>query len=131
MATIAFTIDRFRTDFPEFTSETKYTDEMITFWYEMASSMLSSTRWGFRLYYGICFFVAHNITLQAMDVEDAVSGDPGRNTQIVNSEGVGGVSVSVDNSASIENDGGSYNETRYGKQFLRLSRQVGIGGMFV
>ncbi len=44
-------------------------------------------------------------------------------------KGVDGVSVSYDNGAIVENDGGNYNLTRYGRELLRLARIKGIGGL--
>lgn len=127
-----FTIAQFRLDFPEFASTTTYPDAMINFWYGMADAMLNVTRWGDLRIYGLSLLVAHNISLAAVDIEDAAVGTaPGRSSSIVGSESVGGVSVSMDTSASLENNAGQYNETRYGRQYIRLARQVGIGAIFV
>jgi len=49
----------------------------------------------------------------------------------VASEGVSGASASVDVQVSSEEVGGHYNETVYGRQFLRLIKLKGMGGAFV
>ena len=129
---VDFTIDYFRGSFPEFANMTKYPDSMINFWSSLASSFLNKERWGDQLIYGICLLVAHNITLQAIDIDDVSSGgDPGRSSSVVASEGAGGVNVSFDTSASIEEGAGHYNETRYGKMFIRTARLLGAGASFV
>lgn len=130
--TTEFTTAQFRLDFPEFASETQYTNAMIAFWYGMANSMLNVRRWGEQRIYGLSLLVAHNITLAAADVADVAAGaDPGRSSALIGSQGAGGVSVSFDNSASLENNAGQFNETRYGRMYIRLARQIGIGAIFV
>jgi hypothetical protein len=129
-----FTIQQFRIDFPEFASDTKYPDTMITFWSGIGDKLLNVTRWDlFQLRTeGLSLFTAHQITLAAMNVDDASADiDPGRSTAVITSENAGGVSVSMDTAASLEEAAGHYNETLYGRQFLRLSRLVGTGGAFV
>jgi hypothetical protein len=130
---MAFDISTFRTNFPEFTDTTKYPDARITFWYNVAYKMLNIERWGDFLDEGYSLFVAHNITLSEVNTAAvAIPGNvPGRNTSLISSKSVGGVSVSLDNQASLEDAAGNYNETVYGRQFIRLSRIVGMGGAFV
>jgi len=129
-----FDVDTFRENFPEFASTTKYTDEMIEFWSGLADKLLDTTRWtylGIRTE-GISLFTAHQITLAAMNEEDAAAGvAPGRSTRPTSSESVGGVSVSYDGASSAELNGGHWNETVYGRQYLRLARIAGMGGVFV
>ena len=125
-----FTIAQFRIDFPEFVDTTKYPDAMVTFWSNLAYNLLNDERWGDIKYQGICLFTAHQIALQAMDIQDVTGGgDPGRSSAIISSASAGGVSMSMDTSASIENDAGHWNETRYGRQYIRLAKMFGIGGL--
>ena len=128
---VSFNIDQFRLDFPEFASTTKYTDAMITFWGTVGDLQLNANRWGSLRLYGLQLFVAHNVTLQAMDVASAAipGGAPGTATGLISNQNAGSVSVGIDTQASIEDAGGNYNLTSYGRSFLRMARMMGIGGL--
>lgn len=131
---MAFDVDTFRENFAEFTSLTKYPDEMIEFWSGLGDKLLDQTKWdalGIRDQ-GLSLFTAHYITLAAMNVADvAVGADPGRSASLIGGEGVGGVNVSYDNAASLENGAGQWNSTSYGRQYFSLASLVGMGGAFI
>jgi hypothetical protein len=122
-----FDIAQFRADFQEFASEVTYPDPMITFWSGLGDTMLNVLRWGNFRPYGMSLFVAHNITLAARNLEPGVS--PGSQVGIVTNESVGPLSVGMDVSSATEKEGGNYNLTTYGNQFIRLARIVGMGGV--
>ena len=61
----------------------------------------------------------------------ALGNYSGQSNNLKSSKGVGDVSVSLDNQSVIEERGGDYNLTRYGRLFIRLARQMGIGGAVV
>lgn len=124
-------VSTFRSDFPEFANVTTYPTSMINFWASLGDTMLNTVRWGDLRTHGLELFVAHNITLQAQDIADAAAGGIPGGGGLVASQSAGSVSVSMDTTSGAEQDGGNYNLTTYGKQFLRLSRIVGMGGAFV
>lgn len=124
-------VSTFRRDFPEFANVTTYPASMINFWASLGDTMLNTVRWGDLRTHGLELFVAHNITLQAQDIADAAAGGIPGGGGLVASQSAGSVSVSMDTTSGAEQDGGNYNLTTYGKQFLRLSRIVGMGGAFV
>ena len=127
--TAPFSPDQFRIDFPEFVDKTKYPDPMITFWAGLGDTLLNVRRWRDLRPYGLSLYVAHNVALAAMNRAAAIAGGmPGQNVGITNHESVGPLSVASDVQSSIEENGGQYNLTTYGSQFLRLSRIVGMGG---
>ena len=127
---MSFTIAQFRSDFPEFADTAKYSDSSITFWSGIGLKQLNANRWGNLYDAGMELFVAHNIALQAMDQEAADAGSiPGTQSGLVGNQSAGGVSVSIDNQATIETGGGNYNLTVYGTRFIRLARLSGIGGL--
>ena len=122
--------EQFRLDFPEFTDESVYSNDMINFWYGIGIKTLNVNRWGDRINYGLELFVAHNICLQVLDSKTALaSGVPGTGSGVISGQGAGGINVSIDSQASIENGGGAYNLSVYGTRFIRLSRLMGIGGL--
>jgi hypothetical protein len=129
---MTYDIALFRTNFPEFADETAFPPERITFWSTVGEKRLNVIRWGDLYNEGMDLFVAHNIALSTGTMSDATAGRiPGATRGIVSSQSVGGVSVSRDLTSATETDAGYYNETIYGRQFLRLARMVGIGVTFV
>lgn len=128
---MSFDITTFRTNFPEFTSATVYPDQVITFWSGLADKMLTVERWGDFLTEGLQLLTAHLLVLATLNSTTPAGTVPGRSTGLLSSQGVGGVSVSFDNAASLIEGGGHYNETIYGRQFLSLARIVGTGGAYV
>ena len=119
-------IAAFRANFPEFADTALYTDAVITFWSGMAEKLLVSCRWGTMLTEGIMLATAHYVTL-AIDNLSAL----GISKKLVSSEGVGDVSASYDVADIAEVEGGEWNATNYGRQFLRLARMFGMGGVVV
>jgi len=130
IAGVAFSVAQFRIDYPEFASDTKYPDSMITYWAGWADTMLNDKRWGSRKPYGVNLFVAHNIVLAATNraLAATATGIPGTAFGRDASMGIGPLSVSTDVQSTAEPDGGNFNATFYGVQFIRLSRIIGAGG---
>lgn len=119
----------FREHFPEFADATKYPPGQITFWSGIGIEMLNADRWGDLYDHGLELWTAHHIVLATKNVNSAAAGgDPGVDTATISSMSAGSVSASFDNQASLENEGGEFNTTSYGRQYLRLARIVGIGG---
>jgi hypothetical protein len=131
---MAFDIEQFREDFPEFlsTSPQVYSDSLITFWAGIGDLQLNEKRWGDFRPYGMELFVAHHITIAIAD-QNAVllGGMPGQATTLKSNKSVGDVSVGIDTGASLESKGGNFNLTSYGREFIRLARIVGSGGAVV
>ena len=118
----------FRTAFPEFADTSKYPDASITFWITAAVSLQDPGRWGNLIDLGTQLFVAHNVVLQARNVKtSSVGGFPGQATGPVSAKSVDKVSENFDTQSAAEADGGHYNLTTYGQQYLRLARMVGAG----
>lgn len=119
----------FRVAFPEFTSTTLYPAGMLTFWGGFAEKQLNVTRWGDLYTEGVYLCAAHYLVLASEDSAAGTAGKtPGKSSGIPSSKGAGDVSVSYDVSGFTEENGGHWNRTRYGAQFLRLARIVGMGG---
>ncbi len=119
-----------RTDFPEFSDTTVYPDAVIAFQISMATMLLPADRWGDMLNYGIELWVAHNLVLAAQAADDVSIGNtPGEMTGPTSAKAVDKVSVGFDTQAASLTDGGYWNLTRYGVQFLQLARMMGAGGI--
>ena len=127
---MAFDLTVFRTTFPEFSDDTRYPSTLITFWASIGDTMLNTDRWGDIRDQGLQLYVAHEITLSVMNQAAGAipGGAPGTGTGVISNQSVGGVSVGIDTQASIESYAGHYNETNYGRQFIRLAKMVGMGG---
>ena len=123
-------IDDLRSNFPEFTDDEVYTDPMVTFWSGVAIKQLKVDRWGDLYDHGIYLCTAHYLTLAVTDQRAVAAGGTGGGTSgVIINESAGSVSVGYDVQSSIETDAGHWNLTSYGRQFIRLARMCGMGGM--
>lgn len=121
----SFTVDDFRNKFPEFTDDELYPDEMINFWAGLGIKMMNEERWGELLDDCLKLFVAHQVALSGQN--NATGATPGT-SGLIASESAGPLSYSKDTHSATELDGGHWNLTTYGSQFLRIARMVGAGG---
>lgn len=123
-------IVQFRLDFPEFTSTARYPDTLITFWATVAEVQVNERAWKLSKPFGVKLYVAHEITLAAQNKSVSDNGGvPGGASGPVSSKAVGGVNVAYDTQQAAEKDAGWWNLTTYGKQFYRLARMYGSGGI--
>lgn len=125
-----FVIATFRETFPEFADIVKYPDAMITFWSALATAQVNCNRWRTQTLMGISLYTAHELVLAAQNQKAGViGGSPGQQAGPANSKTVGSVTASYDASTTTEKDAGYWNLTTYGKQFIRLARIFGAGGI--
>jgi hypothetical protein len=123
-------IGSFRSAFPEFTDTTKYSSASLEFWAVIAESQVRQCVWQDLYTQGVMLYVAHEITLAAQNQLAAqVGGSPGQQGGIANSKTVGSVSVGYDSQSNVEKDAGYWNLTNYGKQYINLSRILGVGSI--
>lgn len=121
---------QFRLDFPEFADETRYKDSAVNFWLGIAEKTLPPDRWCDYLDVGLELFVAHNLALADQRLAAAeVGGTPGQVKGPMTSKAVDKVSAGYDSGAVTLDDGGFFNLTTYGIQFLQLARMIGSGGI--
>lgn len=121
-------IPAFRTEFPEFVDPTVYPTSQIQLWADVAEVQVRQCVWRTQWPLGVKLYVAHEITIASQNVKAAkVGGVPGTSGGIANSKTVGSVTVSYDASTTTEKDGGWWNRTTYGQQFIRLARMFGAG----
>ncbi|WP_145550859.1 DUF4054 domain-containing protein [Yersinia intermedia] len=120
---------QFRTDFPQFENETRYPDAAIQFRLSLADNLLDENLLDNMFPYLVELFVAHYMTLQAKDMLSAVmGGGSGSTNGAASSKSVDKVSVSYDNSATLNPDAGFWNFTRYGAEFYQIILMFGAGG---
>lgn len=121
-------VAKFRTDFPEFADATRYTPTMLTFWSGMGEKLISSDKFGDLFTQAVELFTAHNAVLAAGNKSATASGAlPGQAGGVVASKAVGSVNVSYDTTAAMETNAGHWNQTTYGRQYIRLARLIGQG----
>lgn len=121
-------IQKFRTEFPEFSDTTAYPSTQIEFWAGIAEQQVRECVWGTMRDNGVKLYVAHEITLAYQNAKTGrVGGMPGTSGGVANSKTVGSTTVSYDSNATSEKDAGYWNLTNYGKQFIRLARIFGAG----
>lgn len=127
---MTFSIGAFRTAFPEFADNEKYTDGQITFWSELAIMQLRQCVWKNAWVKGISLYVAHEITLSAQNKKAAdFGGVPGTSGGIANTKTVGNATIGYDTVSTSEKDAGYWNLTNYGKQLFHLFRVFGAGAV--
>jgi hypothetical protein len=118
---------KFRTDFPELSDTAAYPESVITFWLGVGVNLLPADRWDTLLDIGLELFTAHHVVIASREA----SGTPGAMTGPHSAEAVDKVSYSMDTQAVTLTDGGFWNMTSYGIQFLQLARMIGSGGIQV
>jgi len=103
---------------------------MLDFWSGIAAELVSVSKWGGLYNQGIALFVAHNLVLQRKNLLAAQGGGAtGASTGMLASKAVGRVSVGYDNSNVALDNGGQWNLTTYGMQYLQLALMIGVGGV--
>lgn len=126
-----FTLDDFRAAFPEFGDSSAYPDAMIAAWKAVAErTVANEDRWGELLDFGRQLALAHYLVQARQNVAASFSDKaPGSPQQVAASKTVGSVSVTFDPASTATEDGGHWNATSYGRQFLDLRRLFGAGGL--
>lgn len=120
----------FRLNMPMFASVEDYPSAQFNFYLKLGVKLLPEQRWDDLLDDGYTFFVAHYLTLYARSMLMAdLGGDVGKVAGNETSKSVDGVSKSMDVSSISLEDGGHWNQTTWGIQFLQLARMVGAGGV--
>lgn len=121
---------QFRSDFPEFTDTSKYPDSAVNLWLSLGEKTLAPDRWCDYLDLGLELFIAHNLAIAAGNqLAATVGGTPGQVKGPLTSKSVDKVSAGYDTGAVALQDGGFFNLTTYGIQYLQLARMVGTGGI--
>lgn len=119
----------FRQQYPEFTDPAIYSDAVLGLWDSIALTLLNPDRWGTLLPLGEALFVAHHLVLAGRNLlASQVGAAPGQVQGILTAKAIDKVSASYDASTVSMTDGGFWNMTVYGIQFLRYARQAGSGG---
>lgn len=120
-------ITRFRIDFPEFANVTMFPDAQVTMWGEVAEEFVSVDKWGIIRPKAVELFAAHSLVLAAQSQSASATGAiPSGNAGAISSKSVGSANVSYDASA-MELNAGHWNQTTYGRQYIRLARMIGAG----
>lgn len=124
------TPEQFVKVFPEFCNKKKYPEAAIEFYLELAYIVLNAARWGRTLSFGIQMFTAHNLVLEAIAQAQAAKGAPPVGPSgPASSKSAGPVSISWDTGTAAELNAGHWNETIYGKRYIRMCRLMGAGGL--
>lgn len=130
MTPFVFSVSAFRTAFPEFKDTQLYPDQMITFWSQVPLAQVNKSRWCNMYGLGFQLYLAHELVIAGRDRKSAeFGGVPGTSGGIATDKTVGSVSVGYDAQSTTEKDAGYWNQTTYGKQFIRLARLFGAGAI--
>lgn len=116
--------DVFRAAYPQFSDLSAVAPATVAYWLTIAVARLDPFRWRDLLGEGLVLFVAHKVALGLVSAKNGGVGGG-----VVSSKSVGGVSIAYNTEMGTEENGGAFNITTYGREFLRLARMVGIGGI--
>lgn len=122
------TLAEFRAAYPEFNDTAKYPDAVVSRYLTLATSLLNPCAWGDQLDLGIGLFAAHYLVTYARAMAAAAAGvgsGVGAVNGPINSKSVDKVSVAYDIGAVAIEDGGFWNSTSYGIQYLTFARMFG------
>lgn len=124
------TIQQFRNDFPPFQDAVKFPDAQIQLRLNLADKFLSENVSGSDVFpYWVGLFVAHYLTLYAMDTRSLQAGRVGGSSSgVATAKSVDKVSVSYDNSMTLNPNAGFWNNTRFGAEFYQWVLMFGAGG---
>lgn len=125
------TAAQFRANFPEFADNTKYPDGQINFWIGIAPLYLNPDVYTDQptLDFVTQLFTAHNITISKLNqFASSAGGVPGELKGPITSKTVDKVSYSSDAQLVALENGGAWNLSQYGVQFLQIARMWGSGG---
>lgn len=126
------TIEQFRQAMPAFSDSAVFDDPSVQFWLDAADKLLSAERWGDLLSLGRNLFVAHYVTVDALMAKEAgMGGIGGLRGGAITSEGGDSVNVSFDVAGAAEVGAGHWNQTVWGKRYIRLAWLVGAGPVHV
>lgn len=118
----------FRRQFPAFINQEMYPGPVIDMWLSVATKLLNPARWVELLDLGCYLYTAHNLIIEVQAMKDSASGKvPGTQAGPLNSKSVGPASASYDSSSAVEEGAGNYNETIYGRRFIRMAKLLGAG----
>lgn len=123
------TNEQFRTDFPEFSSTTRYPDASVNFYLGQADCLLNQDVFGCQFVYLAELFTAHYTELRGRVMASAAAG--GVNTSgggVLTSKSVDKVSAGYDVSGIVDPDAGFWNSTAYGREFYWWWSMSGAGG---
>jgi hypothetical protein len=122
----------FRNAFPEFSDDSKYTDDAIQMWIDASVNFFNVQRWGSLLTLGTELWVAHQLVLSARDQATMDTGGiPGEMNGAIASKAVDRVSVAYSDANISLKNAGDYGLTTYGTRYLRMARMVGAGAIYI
>lgn len=117
---MAFDIDAFRVNFPDFSSTTTYPDSMLTYWGTIAVTLHSYDVFRDMYDYVTSLYVAHKSILQAGNIaESANNAVPNQFSGSLSGATIDGITTNyTSSSAGTFKNSGDFTETLYGRQYL-------------
>ena len=126
------TVASFQTDFPEFTN---IPPGMITFWLNVATSMVNEERFGDITDQVTELLMAHFIAVFNQVTTNLANNQPGAligaSSAVLASKGAGPLSAGYDVAAATIAEAGNFNLTTYGTTFKWFQKIFGAGGIQV
>lgn len=130
-------VESFRATFRAFNDPGKFPDDAVTYYIQLATNFLAGSALSagnrfdpLSLDRAVSLYMAHQLTLDARDVDAVVAGAvPGELEGVATAKAVDKVSISMDSKAVTFDDEPFWNQTRFGVQLIDLVRMFGAGGI--
>ena len=121
---------QFRLDFPEFANVTTYPNGSADFWLAVAEKLVNADRWGDLTSLGVELFAAHNLVIEAQNMQAAAFNKfPGLMNGVLTSKSVDKVSAGYDSSSATIPGAGHWNLTTFGTRYQYLVGLFGAGAV--
>ena len=121
------TTEQFFSFFSFFNNPQYYPPAIVETYLKLALNFVPADRWGETWAYGVSLVCAHLLTIYRMSMNDIAKGGSGNVVGVVTSVSAIGVSKGINvDIGSIEN-GGFWNTTQFGRQYLTFVRLFGFG----
>lgn len=121
-----YTIPDLLNAFPEFSNANQYPPDRITFWLGVSQNMVNQRLWGLMYSQGVFLLTAHYLTLDAINRNQLKDGAlPGTVDGLDTGQKSDVESYTLSVSDLTLKDGGMFNKTSYGIQYLQLAKWRG------
>ena len=118
-------------DFVDFypTGFSEIPEGVITAYIALANANLMYARWQSRWYTGMCYYIAHYLTVYSQVI--AAGAQPGDPAGLLTMERVGDYMAKYEHLQLVDASWGQFNATVFGRMYTAEAKLVGAGGMYV
>ena len=113
--------------FPFLENTQNYPQASVQAYLSIAGNFVDQNIWGSVWSYGVALVTAHLLTIIRLTNEDIAKGGSGNVVGVVTSVSAIGVSKGINVDMGAVEDGGFWNTTQFGREYLSLAKLFGMG----